>query len=98
MSRFAKLPPKSADEFLEQAGVSALATTQSTTMAPVVSESKPAQGSRAGDDETGVYKSITVRLTKQRYKSLKLLSTISEETIQDIATKALDEFLAKRRD
>ncbi len=73
-----KPPPATADEFVQDAGVSA--------------------GPVPVDDSDSVYRSLTLRLDKARYKRLKMHSTISEMPIQRILVQALDAYLANAQD
>jgi hypothetical protein len=85
VNKFRKDPPvpKTEEEFVSAA------PTGTVTDLPA-----PAKPHAAEKDQ--VYKSVTLRLTKDRYKALKMLSTTEEESIQDLLTQALDELLAKK--
>jgi hypothetical protein len=72
--------PRSAEEFVGGAPVA--------THPAIVPSARP-----AADEKDQVYKSVTLRLTKERYKALKMLSTTSEKSIQDLLTRALDALL-----
>lgn len=56
----------------------------------------PTPGKPVPTEKDQVYKSVTLRLTKDRYKALKMLSTTEERPIQDLLTQALDDLLAKK--
>lgn len=76
------ISPRTADEFVGGAPVSTV--TQPTL-----------PGKPAPVEKDQVYKSVTLRLTKDRYKALKMLSTTEERPIQDLLTQALDDLLTK---
>lgn len=48
------------------------------------------------EEDESVYRTLTLRLNKARYKRLKMLSTLSEIAIQHLLTEALDEYLPKK--
>ena len=122
MSRFSKAPPKTADEFLNQAAMATTAAqpaaaqeaapavpvaapeleqvTQPATPAEAVAK-PPAKGQGRAPapvepEDDSVYRTLTLRLNKTRYKRLKMLSTMSEIAIQQLLTEALDDYLPKK--
>lgn len=67
-------------------------------MAPVApkGQGRAAQAPVEPEDDS-VYRTLSLRLNKDRYKRLKMLSTMSETPIQQLLTEALDDYLKKKR-
>lgn len=105
-NKFSRTPPKSADEFLEQAAMSAKSGEAAAPAAqkevPTAEVEKPAGAAKASkpaaevEEDESVYRTLTLRLNKKRYKRLKMLSTMAEESIQVLLTEALDAYLPKK--
>lgn len=104
-NKFSKTPPASADEFVGQAAVAATQTEPPVTIEagpPVDPASAPARVPQAKprpaviELDEGVYRTLTLRLTKARYKALKMRSTVTETPIQQMLVEALDAYLAKQ--
>ena len=47
-------------------------------------------------EDRSVYRTLTLRLNRDRYKALKMMSTVSETPIQGLLEEALDDFLVKK--
>lgn len=105
-NKFSRTPPKSAEDFLDQAAMSAKSGEDAAPAAqvavPPAEVEKPVRAAKANkpaveeEEDESVYKTLTLRLNKKRYKRLKMLSTMSEEPIQVLLTEALDAYLPKK--
>lgn len=107
MNKFSKLPPKTAEEFMDQAAVAVTepkpkkATPAKPKKAAIAKQA--AQGKKAASavpdpdpDDESIYRTLTLRLNRTRYKKLKMMATVTETPIQHLLTKALDNFLATK--
>lgn len=104
-NRFSSRPPvapASAEDFVEQAGVGAIRHDEPPASTPVrpaaptpsprVLAGAPANFLDVGGDDS-VYRSVPLRLSKANYRRLKMLSTITDRSMQDIALAALLQYL-----
>ncbi len=89
MNKFSSPPaPKTVDDFVAGAPVSTVPPVTATAPPPVTTM-------HPKEEHEQVYKSVTARLTKERYKRLKMLSTVNEEPIQQLLMRAIDTLLDK---
>ena len=87
-NKFSAAPPRPStpEEFMDQA-----------PMQPRSEQSAPIVTLAAGTSEDrSVYRTLTLRLNRERYKALKMMSTVSETPIQGLLEEALDDFLVKK--
>ena len=110
-NKFSRVPPTTPEEFMEQAAMTGTSvdpmpapartpvveqvTSVSPTVPVRVAPVRQAKPAPVEIDES-VYRTLTLRLTKDRYKTLKMLSTVSETPIQQLLVEALDDYLVKR--
>lgn len=108
-NKFSRVPPTTPDEFMAQAAMTGTSVDPAPAQAPVVEQvtsvaptvpvrvapTRQAKPAPVEIDES-VYRTLTLRLTKDRYKTLKMLSTVSETPIQQLLVEALDDYLVKR--
>jgi hypothetical protein len=111
INKFSRVPPQTPDEFVGQAAMAVNQAEQIPMAVPVdqvplVSLAPLTQTKGTANRQTvksapvevdeSVYRTLTLRLTKDRYKTLKMLSTVSETPIQQLLVEALDDFLDKK--
>ena len=92
-NRFSKVPPKTPEEFVEAAP---MATVEPDLPLPPPIDPPHfllARKAPEGGGE-GVYRAVTLRLDKERYKKIKMKATVEETSIQQILIDALDRHLA----
>ena len=95
MNKFSSSPPttpKTPQEFLGGASMGAINAPESPPSSNVTSP----EASATPQDDQSVYRTLTLRLNKKRYKRLKMLSTLAEQPIQTILTEALDDYIQKK--
>lgn len=87
----AEVPPPAATEaFLEQ---SAMVSRDPRVRDP----GQRAAGGAPAEDENSIYRTVNVKLNKRRYINFKMLSTLTDKSMQDYLGEAVDELIERHQ-
>lgn len=95
--------PAAVESFLESSAMvgrdPAEATTPAASLAVTGQAARTARASTTADlDENSVYRTVNVKLNKRRYTNLKLLSAMTETSMQQYLVELVDELIERNKD